>query len=47
MFICQSEHIKKELSKAREEVFSKGILNTQEEVFQFIELERMLHAVER
>ena len=47
LFICQNEHIKKELLKAREEVFSKGILNEQEEVFQFIEFERMLNAVER
>ena len=47
LFICQSEHIKKELLKAREGVFSKGIFNEQQEIFQFIELERMLHAVEQ
>ena len=42
LFICQNQHIQNELLRTRKEVFSKGILNDQEEMFHLIDYETML-----
>jgi len=42
LFICQNQYIRNELLTVRKEVFSKGIFNEQEEIFQFINYEQML-----
>ena len=39
LFICQNKYIQNELLKIRKEVFSKGIFNDVEEIFQFINYE--------
>ena len=43
-FICRNKHIQNELLKIRKEVFSKGIFNDVEEIFQFINYEQWIPA---
>lgn len=46
LFICRNKHIQNELLKIRKEVFSKGIFNDVEEIFQFINYDELTASIE-
>lgn len=46
LFICRNQYIQNELLKIRKEVFSKGIFNDVEEIFQFINYDEATASIE-